>query len=66
MHAFINGIVYINAEIVYPWIIPKIEDLLKLKWARNHESLMSFEKKIVTKKGKGDLVDTFPVRIKTC
>jgi len=59
-----NGIVYISVEIVYPWVVPKIEDLLKLRWVRNHKSLMSFEKKIITKKRRGDLVNTLPVIIK--
>jgi hypothetical protein len=66
MHAFKNGIIYINVEIVYPWIIPKIEDLFKRGWARSHELLMTFEKEIVTKKGRGDVVNTLPIRIKTC
>ncbi len=66
MHAFKNGFVYINVEIVYPRVVPKIEDLLKLGWARSHELLMSFERKIVTKKGRGDLVNTLPIKIKTC
>lgn len=61
-----NGIIYISVEIVYPWIVPKIEDLLKLRWARNHKLLMSFERKIVTKKRRGDLVNTLLVIIKAC
>jgi hypothetical protein len=50
MHAFKDGIVYISVEIIYPWIVPKREYLLKLGWVRSHESLMSFENEIVTKK----------------
>jgi hypothetical protein len=64
-HAFKDGIVYINVVIIYPWVVPKREYLLKLGWARSHESLMSFEKEIITKKKRGDLVDTLHVKIKT-